>query len=137
MNVHHGGSFTPKGGREYVLGNISFVDLLDIKVFSVHTVDDIVKQVRYSAKEVRYYHFMITILDYGLAALASDQDVVELLKYVPRNKLTDLYIEHGTTTLDKYYKGPRDGVIIEELDDSGDMGIPTLEIDAILSIVTY
>nr|GFB50968.1 hypothetical protein [Tanacetum cinerariifolium] len=46
IKVNHGGSFTPKGGREYVL-------------------------------------------DYGLVALGSDQDVKELLKYVVRNKVIE------------------------------------------------
>nr|GEU48041.1 transposase, MuDR [Tanacetum cinerariifolium] len=59
VNVHHGGSFTPKGGMEYILGDISFVDLLDVNGFSVHTVGDIVKELGYSEIEVRYYHFMI------------------------------------------------------------------------------
>nr|GEV64593.1 transposase, MuDR, plant [Tanacetum cinerariifolium] len=52
MKVHHGGSFTPKGGKEYILANISFVDLLDINGFSVHTVDGIVKELGYSATKV-------------------------------------------------------------------------------------
>nr|GEV88993.1 RNA-directed DNA polymerase, eukaryota [Tanacetum cinerariifolium] len=33
MKVHHDGFFTHKGEREYVLGNITFVELLDMHVF--------------------------------------------------------------------------------------------------------
>ncbi|GKE23645.1 hypothetical protein Tco_1435157 [Tanacetum coccineum] len=120
MKVHHGGSFTPKGRREYVLGNISFVDLLGINSFSVYIVDDIVKELEYSSTGMSYYHFMIptTNLDYGLVALGSDHDVKELLKYVSGNKLIELYIEHDTKTLDTYSNGHRDGVITDELDDN-------------------
>ncbi|GKA40346.1 mutator type transposase, partial [Tanacetum coccineum] len=64
MKVNHGGSFTPKGGREYVLG--------------------------------------------------SNQDVKELLKYVVRNNVIEVYIEHDSTTLDTYYNRPRDGVLTDE-----------------------
>ncbi|GKB84993.1 hypothetical protein Tco_0957265 [Tanacetum coccineum] len=91
-----------------------------INSFSVYTVDDIVKELEYSATGVSYYHFMIptTNLDYGLVALGSDHDVKELLKYVSRNKLIELYIEHDTNTLDTYSNGHRDEVITDELDDN-------------------
>nr|GFB64715.1 hypothetical protein [Tanacetum cinerariifolium] len=58
IKVNYGDSFTPKGGREYILG--------------------------YSAIDVRCYYFFKprTNLDYGLVALVSDQDVKELFKYV-------------------------------------------------------
>nr|GEV68709.1 replication protein A 70 kDa DNA-binding subunit B [Tanacetum cinerariifolium] len=58
IKVNYGDSFTPKGGKEYVLG--------------------------YSATDVRYYYFFKpeTNLDYGLVALGSDQDVKDLFKYV-------------------------------------------------------
>ncbi|GJW19840.1 hypothetical protein Tco_0027276 [Tanacetum coccineum] len=64
MKVNHGGSFTPKGRREYILG--------------------------------------------------SNQDVKELLKYVVRNNVIEVYIEHDSTTLDTYYNRPRDGVLTNE-----------------------
>ncbi|GJS85664.1 mutator type transposase [Tanacetum coccineum] len=66
--------------------------------------------------EVRYYHYLKpdTKQDYGLVALGSDQDVKELLKYVVRNKVIDLYIEHDSTTLDIYFNGPRDRALIDD-----------------------
>nr|GEX02767.1 transposase, MuDR [Tanacetum cinerariifolium] len=69
MKVYHGGSFTPKGRSEYVLG--------------------------YSATEVRYYHYLKpgTKLDYGLVVLGSDQDVKQLLKYAVRNKRRHYHLE--------------------------------------------
>nr|GEX95714.1 hypothetical protein [Tanacetum cinerariifolium] len=61
MKVHHGGKFTPKGRREYVLDNISFVDFAGYE-----------------------------------------------------NKVIDVYIEHDFTTLDRYFNGPRDGIVIDD-----------------------
>ncbi|GKB51436.1 hypothetical protein Tco_0902189, partial [Tanacetum coccineum] len=69
-----------------------------------------------SVIEVRYYHYLKpdTKQDYGLVVLGSDQDVKELLKYVVRNKVIDLYIEHDSTTLDTYFNGPRDRALIDD-----------------------
>nr|GEY42110.1 hypothetical protein [Tanacetum cinerariifolium] len=91
-------------------------DLYRFVLAEVQTVVDILKGLRYSATKVRYYYFLKTItnLDYELVALGSDQDVKELLKYVVRNKVIDLYFEHDSTILDAYYYGPRDGVLTDD-----------------------
>nr|GEY54690.1 RNA-directed DNA polymerase, eukaryota [Tanacetum cinerariifolium] len=79
----------------------------------VQTIDGIAKELGYSPTEVRYYHYLKTKtnLDYGLVTLGSDQDVNELLKYVVRNKVIDLYSEHDSTTINTYFNGPSDGVL--------------------------
>lgn len=53
MKVHHGGYFTPKPGRDYVLDNMSFIDLVDIDEFTVHVLDDMVKKLGYNGTYVR------------------------------------------------------------------------------------
>nr|GEX63469.1 hypothetical protein [Tanacetum cinerariifolium] len=110
------GSFIRKGGREHILGIISYVDLIDMNGFLVQTVNDIVKELGYSATDVRYYNFLKpeTKLDYGFVALGSDQDVKELVKYVVRNKVIEVYIEHDSTILDTYYNGPRVRVLTND-----------------------
>ncbi|GKB09220.1 hypothetical protein Tco_0837532 [Tanacetum coccineum] len=89
MKVHHGGSFSPRPGRECVLGNISFIDLVDIDEFSMHVLVDMVKKLGYSGTDVMYYHFKRrrTNLDHGLLQLGSYDDVIKLLKYVPNHKV--------------------------------------------------
>nr|GEW14129.1 hypothetical protein [Tanacetum cinerariifolium] len=53
IKVNYGDSFTPKGGREYILGIISYVNLVYRNGFSIQTVNDIVKELGYSATDVR------------------------------------------------------------------------------------
>nr|GEV34201.1 hypothetical protein [Tanacetum cinerariifolium] len=76
----------------------------------------IVKELGYSATEFRYFHYLKprTNLDYDLVALGNYQNVKELLKYVVKNKVMDLYIEHGSSTLDTYFSGPRDEVLTDD-----------------------
>nr|GEU42205.1 hypothetical protein [Tanacetum cinerariifolium] len=108
MVVH----FTTKGERKYVICNITSVDLLDMNGFLVQIVNDIMKELGYSATKVRYHCLKPrTNLDYGFVSLCSDQDVKDLLKYVARNKVIDLYIEYDSITLDTYFNRPRDRVL--------------------------
>nr|GEW64135.1 hypothetical protein [Tanacetum cinerariifolium] len=51
-------------------------------------------------------------LDEGLAPLMSNQDVLSLLKYVPRNKEIEVYVEKNTM---KFVLGTGKGVVIEEV----------------------
>ncbi|GKE61443.1 hypothetical protein Tco_1511810, partial [Tanacetum coccineum] len=91
-------------------------DIYRFVLNEVQTGDGIPKELGYSATEVRYYYYLKpgTNLDYGLVTLGSDQDVKELLKYVIRNKVIELYIEHDSTTIDTYFNGPGDGVLTDD-----------------------
>ncbi|GKD51443.1 hypothetical protein Tco_1280419, partial [Tanacetum coccineum] len=53
---------------------------------------------------IMYYHFKIPDknLDWGLRALASDDDIIYLSKFVKYNKVIEVYIEHGETTVEKW-----------------------------------
>ncbi|CAI9291533.1 unnamed protein product [Lactuca saligna] len=78
IRMHHGGEFTSFPGRKYIHGKQTFVDLLDIDTFSVHDIDEMMEDLRYaSVGKPLYYHFQWPLgnLDFGLFALASDEDV--------------------------------------------------------------
>nr|GEU80810.1 EF-hand domain pair, mitogen-activated protein (MAP) kinase [Tanacetum cinerariifolium] len=61
-------------------------------------------------------------LDWGLRALASDDDVVNLSQYVKDNKVIDAYIEHGKTTIESYYMPKfNESAQIRDLDDNNEV----------------
>ncbi|GJT22930.1 hypothetical protein Tco_0892867, partial [Tanacetum coccineum] len=105
MKVFHGGTFTPSPNRKYFGGKVQYVDLLDIEWFTIDIIHNIVKMLKYDPRDIMFYHFNIPnkTLDWGLRALASDDDVVNLSQYVKDNKVIDVYIEHGETTVESYY----------------------------------
>ncbi|KAL4565581.1 hypothetical protein LXL04_029683 [Taraxacum kok-saghyz] len=82
--LHHGGEFTKYPGRKYIKGKENFVDLLHIDKFSIHDLDDIVEYFDYVEDgRLMFDRFLIPLssLDYGLYALASDQDSQDHLNH--------------------------------------------------------
>ncbi|CAI9286008.1 unnamed protein product [Lactuca saligna] len=109
IRMHHGGEFTSFPGRKYIRGKQTFVDLLDIDTFSVHDIDEMMEDLGYaSIGKPLYYHFQRPLgdLDFGLFALASDEDVRYLGSFVAKHKLIEVYIEHDKTTLHTYLMSP-------------------------------
>ncbi|CAI9279938.1 unnamed protein product [Lactuca saligna] len=109
IRMHHGGEFTSFPGRKYIRGKKTFVDLLDIDTFSVHDIDEMMEDLGYaSIGKPLYYHFQRPLgdLDFGLFALASDEDVRYLGSFVAKHKLIEVYIEHDKTTLHTYLMSP-------------------------------
>ncbi|GKC54965.1 hypothetical protein Tco_1077710 [Tanacetum coccineum] len=124
MKVFHGGTFTPSPNRKYFGGKVQYVDLLDIEWFTIDIIHNIVKMLKYDPRDIMFYHFNIPnkTLDWGLRALASDDDVVNLSQYVKDNKVIDVYIEHGETTVESYYM-PKfiESAKIMELDENNEV----------------
>ncbi|GJQ93219.1 hypothetical protein Tco_0004358 [Tanacetum coccineum] len=56
-----------------------------------------------------YYHFKIpnNNLDFGLQELGNDADVINLVRYVDKYRLIEVYIEHEYTVLNTYLKSPQ------------------------------
>ncbi|GKA57321.1 hypothetical protein Tco_0756509, partial [Tanacetum coccineum] len=123
MKVFHGGTFTPSPNRKYFGGKVQYVDLLDIEWFTVDIIHNIVKMLKYDPRDIMFYHFKKPnkTLDWGLRALASDDDVVNHSQYVKDNKVIDVYIEHGKTAFESYYM-PKfiESAKIKELDDNNE-----------------
>ena len=117
MKRHYSGVFTKSPGRKYVDGTVSYVDDVDTDLFSVHELDDMVRELGYKGEQTLYYHFCIPEfpLDYGLLPLGNDQDVLKLVSYVPKHRLVKVYIEIGQTRVASYFKSPSK-VVIEELE---------------------
>ncbi|GJY61276.1 hypothetical protein Tco_0461933 [Tanacetum coccineum] len=65
-----------------------------------------------------YYHFKIpnNNLDHGLQALGNDADVMNLVRYIDKDRLIEVFIEHEYTILETYFKSPQK-LRLEETDD--------------------
>ncbi|GKE27498.1 hypothetical protein Tco_1442882 [Tanacetum coccineum] len=65
-----------------------------------------------------YYHFKIpnNNLDHGLQALGNDADVMNLVRYIDKYRLIEVFIEHEYTVLETYFKSPQK-LRLEEIDD--------------------
>nr|KAJ0187918.1 hypothetical protein LSAT_V11C900465570 [Lactuca sativa] len=118
FKIHLGGMFTKYLGRRYVGGSIDYVDYVDMDVFSIHELDDMMKEIGYINGEPIYYHFLIPEIeiDYGLLPLGNDSDVLLLSKHVANHKEIIVYTEHGTTRLHTYFMSPNK-VVLEEINE--------------------
>nr|KAJ0196117.1 hypothetical protein LSAT_V11C700366090 [Lactuca sativa] len=117
LKIHYSGVFTKAPGRKYVDGVVAYADDVDTDLFSVHELDDMVRELGYKTELTLYYHLCIPEypLDYGLMALGNDQDVLKMVSYVPKQRLIRVYIETGQTRVASYYKSPSK-VVIKELE---------------------
>ncbi|PWA65567.1 transposase, MuDR [Artemisia annua] len=85
LKIHHGGYFTESPGRKYIQGTHNFIDFIDMDLFSVIEINDMIEKLGYKRKDsVMYYHFKIpnNDLDYGLQALGNDGDVLNLVSWL-------------------------------------------------------
>ncbi|GJS21174.1 putative RNA-directed DNA polymerase, eukaryota, reverse transcriptase zinc-binding domain protein [Tanacetum coccineum] len=119
LKIHHGGFFTEPPGRCYTNGTFNHVDFVDADLFSVIELHEMLKTLGYKNKKNKmYYHFKIpnNNLDHGLQALGNDADVMNLLRYIDKYRLIEVFIEHEHTVLETYWKSPQK-LRLEEIDD--------------------
>nr|GEV56335.1 hypothetical protein [Tanacetum cinerariifolium] len=104
----------------YVGGRVDILDMVDIDLFIVVTLNMMVMKLGYIGKyELMFYNYLrpLTSLDEGFYALACQEDVRCLATLVRSFELIKVYIEHGVTALDSYLRAPRFKEILEEIND--------------------
>ena len=84
--IHHGGRFTEPPKRKYVEGEVTYVDLIDIKQCKIDMLDTVMYQCL-GSEERLFYHYKLLMksLDCGLRSLVSDSDISE--KIIARDKV--------------------------------------------------
>nr|GFA37074.1 transposase, MuDR [Tanacetum cinerariifolium] len=101
--VNHEGVFTYVYGpkrirapiRVYKGGNADWFDDVDADGFSVLEVSAVVKELGYENPQMKFYYKKPTAdLDKGLEPLSKDIDVLDMLSYVNKYKLMEVFIEH-------------------------------------------
>ena len=55
LKIHHGGMFSDAPGRQYVNGRVSFVDNVDVDLFSVIDLNEIFMMLGYGGDRIMYY----------------------------------------------------------------------------------
>nr|GEV90517.1 hypothetical protein [Tanacetum cinerariifolium] len=103
LKVNHGGVFTYVYGpkrtkaprRVYKGGNADWFDGVDANGFSVLEVSGMVKELGYENPQMKFYYTKPTAdLDKGLEPLSKDIDVLDMLSYVNKYKLMEMFIVH-------------------------------------------
>nr|GEV15099.1 transposase, MuDR [Tanacetum cinerariifolium] len=103
LKVNHGGGFSyvygPKRTRAprrvYKGGNADWFDDVDADGFSIIKVSCMLKELGYENPNIKILYKKLTSdLDKGLEPLSKDIDVLELLSYVNKFKLIELFIKH-------------------------------------------
>ena len=117
--------FTDSPGRTYANGDFAFYDCIDIDEFSVHELNDMVKELGFTGKNIMYYSFLRPDmdLDKGLYALGNDDDVRKMADYIRLGyKMIEVFIEHEKTTvytyIDAAYNTPSKRCVIVELPET-------------------
>ena len=100
LKIHHGGFFSKFPGRKYVEGRLAFYDFVDTDLFSVHDLNDMIREIGYFVDDTMYYHYRIPNLDldFGLKALGNDQDVIFMTQFVPQNRVINMVLQDFTLT---------------------------------------
>ncbi|KAL4557525.1 hypothetical protein LXL04_035706 [Taraxacum kok-saghyz] len=116
LKLHYGGVFTKVPGRKYKNGNVAYFDFVDIDLFSVHDINEMVRDIGYLTETPLFYQYCKPniCLDYGLMPLGNDQDVLTMTAYIPTHREISVYIETGETTTfvyDKSLSKPQSQVI--------------------------
>ncbi|GJS46008.1 hypothetical protein Tco_0596129 [Tanacetum coccineum] len=103
--IHHCGRCSKFPGKRYVDGEEDVFDIVDIELFFMIELDEMVLQLGYTCEsEPLFYYYLrpLSSLDEGLHALACDEDVRCLATLVRSFKLIGVFIKHGYTTIDSY-----------------------------------
>ncbi|GKC87320.1 hypothetical protein Tco_1147969 [Tanacetum coccineum] len=115
LKINHGGKFTTPPKIQYKGRKVNWVDTIDSDVFSVVEVNTMMKELGYEKPSFDYYYKEPkTDLDHRLKKLSSDQDVLQILKYVEKYKVIDLYVDHSVT---KETLNVDESLLVNELDN--------------------
>ena len=103
FKIHHSGLFMKNRGVTYEYGAIDYYDYVDMDVFSIHELADMVRELDNQHSEPISFQFHIpgTQLDVGLLPLLTDGDVHVMSGFVKENKVLDIYVEHRQSTVNQ------------------------------------
>nr|GEZ27488.1 hypothetical protein [Tanacetum cinerariifolium] len=106
----------------YVNCDFAYFDCINIDEFLVHELNDMVKKIGFSGKNIMYYSFLKPnmSLGNGLYALRNDEDVRRMTEYIRLGyKMIDVLIEHDKITvftyIDDAYNTPKHKCLIMEI----------------------
>nr|GEX65700.1 copia protein [Tanacetum cinerariifolium] len=85
------------------LAVVDWYDLVDSELFLINEYDSLLEDLDFKDSRILFSHFRIHVksLDKGLTPLMSDEDVLSVLKYVPRDREIEVYVENGVSLVKK------------------------------------
>ncbi|GKA28740.1 hypothetical protein Tco_0714985 [Tanacetum coccineum] len=93
--INHGGAFTKPPKIRYNGSKVNWINNIDSDAYSVNEVSNMMKNIGYDNVGMEFYFKeRKTKLDKGLRKLATDSDVMEMLKFVSMYKVIDFYVDH-------------------------------------------
>ncbi|KAL4562872.1 hypothetical protein LXL04_026903 [Taraxacum kok-saghyz] len=103
FKIHHSGLFMKNRGVTYEYGAVDYYDFVDMDVFSIHELADMVRELDNQHSEPISFKFHIpgTQLDVGLLPLLTDGDVHVMSGFVKENKVLEIYVEHRQSTVNQ------------------------------------
>ncbi|GJU11272.1 mutator type transposase [Tanacetum coccineum] len=106
LKIHHGGKFSDSPIRKYKDDTFNFFDQVDVDLFSIVDLNDMLEILGYKKRSGIYYHYKIpdSNLDFGLKELRNDQDVLNLISQTTNHKLIEIYCEHENTDLEVVFE---------------------------------
>ncbi|GJZ36916.1 mutator type transposase [Tanacetum coccineum] len=122
VKLHYGGRFTDSPNKQYVDGEVCFVDMLDIDDFKVDLLNTVMCSLGYEDDDelLLYYKIPLKSLDVGLKRVVSDTDFSNknFIGYVKNHKIMDFYLVLVEKTESS---GDEDGQSDSESEDANDL----------------
>ncbi|BFG15064.1 hypothetical protein CerSpe_013380 [Prunus speciosa] len=127
--MYHGGQIC---GNCYASGSVAWFDYCDKDRMLMTEIDNMVRELGYDGM-IGYWYSIPTYSNGGLTKLNDDQDVIDMLVFVPETRLIDIFLHHGVDSNEGWFYSqsgsnlfvdleaeivPNRGVVIEELDDN-------------------
>ncbi|GKB76468.1 hypothetical protein Tco_0943363, partial [Tanacetum coccineum] len=136
IKIHHNCDFTSLPDRRYHFAKIEYVDLINCDLFSIHEFVRMLDELGLGNGILLFSHFKILgeSFDEGLVPLIGDEDVLTLLKHVPKFREIEVYVEVDVSLVKQHMRkvmsgkgkgvGGKEcegkGVVIEEIvEDDG------------------
>ncbi|GKA09261.1 hypothetical protein Tco_0688592 [Tanacetum coccineum] len=95
LKINHGGTFTPPPMTRYKGGKVNWVDDIDSDTFSIVEVTSMLQELGYENPCMAYYYKKPNSeLENGLVELVIDKDVYEMVMYVDKFNVIELYTDH-------------------------------------------
>ncbi|GKD98038.1 hypothetical protein Tco_1381935 [Tanacetum coccineum] len=95
LKINHGGTFTPPPMTRYKGGKVNWVDDIDSDTFSIVEVSSMLQELGYENPCMAYYYKKPNSeLENGLVELVADKDVYEMLMYVDKFMVIEVYTDH-------------------------------------------
>ncbi|CAK9186272.1 unnamed protein product [Ilex paraguariensis] len=89
--MHHSGKFDGCGDKVYIGGRVNSIDMCHFDQISLIKLDNMLKNIGVGYNQITIFYQRI---GNGWRALENDQHAMDLIKWVDKVKVVDVYVEH-------------------------------------------